>query len=411
MNKLAAVPLAILLGAPLVLAQQTPAAPASSSAAAPAPATPVASPLVAPSSPLSAPPAQSPDETVVEEIIARINNSIVSMADMARAREQLYTDMRQQDPNLTDQDIKEHEKDLLRDLIDQQLLVQKGEELNISADTEVIKKLDDIRKQMHADSLEDVEKAAQAQGVSFEEFKQNLKNSIITQRVIGEEVGGKITVTQQEIQQFYDEHKAQMERPEQVRLSEILISTQTAPAVKTSSGQTALPQAPSAEVVAQAQAKADEVYKKLQGGAKFEDLAKQYSEGPTAANGGDLEFFKRGTLSKELEEQVFALLAGHYTEPIRTNQGWVILEVTEHQTAGIPPLKDVEDEVHQRIYMQKMQPSLRDYLTKLREDAYIDVKPGYVDTGASPNETKPIYTTTAEQNEKKLKKKKKLGLF
>ena len=354
--------------------------------------------------------ATSSEETVVEEIVARINNNIVTRADLRKAHEQLRSDV-SQDPNATQEQIKEHENDLLRDLIDQQLLLQKGEEMNISADTDVVKRLDEIRKQMHAESMEDVEKAAQAQGVSFEEFKQNLKNSIITQRVIGEEVGGKITVTQQDIQQFYDEHRTQMERPEQVRLSEILISTQVAPPVKTSKGENALPDPPSPEVVAKAQAKADAIYQKLQNGGNFGDLAKQNSDGPTASNGGDLEYFKRGTLSKDLEDKAFALQAGQYTEPVRTNQGFIILEVTEHQSAGIPPLKDVQEQIHQQIYMQKMQPALRDYLTKLREDAYIDIKPGYVDTGASPNETKPVYTTAAEENAKKLKKKKKLGLF
>ena len=354
--------------------------------------------------------ATSSEETVVEEIVARINNNIVTRADLRKAHDQLRSDV-SQDPNATQEQIKEHENDLLRDLIDQQLLLQKGEAMNISADTDVVKRLDEIRKQMHAESMEDVEKAAQAQGVSFEEFKQNLKNSIITQRVIGEEVGGKITVTQQDIQQFYDEHRTQMERPEQVRLSEILISTQVAPPVKTSKGENALPDPPSPEVVAKAQAKADAIYQKLQNGGNFGDLAKQNSDGPTASNGGDLEYFKRGTLSKDLEDKAFALQAGQYTEPVRTNQGFIILEVTEHQSAGIPPLKDVQEQIHQQIYMQKMQPALRDYLTKLREDAYIDIKPGYVDTGASPNETKPVYTTAAEENAKKLKKKKKLGLF
>ena len=151
----------------------------------------------------------------------------------------------------------------------------------------------------------------------------------------------------------------------------------------------------------------------LQKGDKFDDLAKKYSNGPTAAIGGDLEYFKRGTLSKELETQVFSLKAGDYTEPIRTNQGFVILKVTEHQTAGVPPLKDVENQVQEQLYMTKMQPALRDYLTKLREEAYIDIKPGYLDTGASPNETQPIYTTasTENSNPSKEKKKKKLGIF
>jgi peptidyl-prolyl cis-trans isomerase SurA len=351
------------------------------------------------------------DDTVVEEIIARINNNIVTRADLRRSREQLLAESRQPDPSGAASDPKAREQDLLRDLIDQQLLMQKGAELGISADTDVVKRLDELRKQMHADSMEDLEKAAQAQGVSWEEFKQNMKNSIITQHVISQEVGGHVSVSQQEIQQYYDQHKSEMERPEQVRMSEILISTQKTPAVKTEKGQEALPVAASPEVVAAAKAQADKVYDLLQKGGKFEDLAKQYSEGPTAAAGGDLEYFKRGTLSKELEERVFAMNPGGYTEPVRTNQGWVILKITEHQTAGIPPLKEVEGRIQEQVYMTKMQPALRDYLTKMREEAYIDIKAGYVDTGASPNETKPIYTTAASGGSSKTKKKKKFGIF
>jgi len=363
-----------------------------------------------PALPAQPPAPQQAQQTVVEEIIARVNNSIITRADLQRSKEQLQQE--EASNRNADPADRPKEQDLLRDLIDQQLLLQKGNELGVSADTDVVKRLDQLRQQMHAESMEDLEKAAQAQGVSFEDFKQNMKNSIIQQKVIQQEVGGHITVTQQQIQQFYDEHKAEMERPDQVRLSEILISTQKAPAVKTSKGEAALPETPDAELVAAAQKKADAIYAQLQQGAKFADLAKANSDGPTSQVGGDLEYFKRGTLSKELEDQVFALKAGEFTPPIRTNQGWVILMVTEHQSAGVPPLKDVEGYIQERLYMQQMQPALRDYLTKLREDAYIDIKAGYIDTGASPNETKPVYTTAEASGAKSApKKKKKLGLF
>src|SRR6516162_945202 len=349
--------------------------------------------------------ASQSNDQIVERIVVRINNSIITLSDLKRSQEQLAAETSKQDPNLPP-DAQPKQQDLLRDLIDSRLLAQKAEELGISADTDVIKSLDELRKQMHAESMEDLEKAAQAQGVSFEEFKQNLKETILTQKVIQQEVGGHLTVTQQEIQEFYNQHKSEMERPETVRLSEILVSTQTPAAAP---GQPA----PSAdEVVAQAKSKADAIYAQLQKGAKFDELAQKNSNGPTAANGGDLEYFKRGTLAKQLEDQVFALKPGQYTEPIRTNQGWVILKVTEHTSEGIPPLKEVESQIQERLYMTKMQPALREYLTKLREDAYIDIKPGYVDTGASPNETKPVYTTASStEDTKKPKKKKKYVVF
>src|SRR6516164_11035947 len=195
--------------------------------------------------------AQPTDATVVEEIIVRINNSIISLSDLKRSQEQLKSESEKQDPS-TSAENRPQEKDLLRDLIDSRLLAQKAEELGISADTDVIKRLDELRKQMHAESMEDLEKAAQAQGVSFEEFKQNLKDSILTQKVIQQEVGGHINVTQQEIQDFYNQHKDEMQRPEQIRLSEILISTQQAPPATTGSGQAAAQNPSGDELVAQA---------------------------------------------------------------------------------------------------------------------------------------------------------------
>ena len=123
--------------------------------------------------------------------------------------------------------------------------------------------------------------------------------------------------------------------------------------------------------------------------------------------------FKRGQLAKELEDKTFAMKAGDVTDVIRTKQGYVILKVVDHQMAGIPPLKEVLPKIQDALYYQKLQPALRAYLTKLREDAYIDTKPGYVDTGASPNQTKPVETAAAKESDaKKLnkKRKKKLGI-
>jgi peptidyl-prolyl cis-trans isomerase SurA len=79
---------------------------------------------------------------------------------------------------------------------------------------------------------------------------------------------------------------------------------------------------------------------------------------------------------------------------------------------GVPTYAEVEPRLQEAVYMQKLQPTLRDYLRKLREDAFIDIKPGYADTGASPNQTRPVVTTAAkETSAKELKKRKKLGVF
>jgi peptidyl-prolyl cis-trans isomerase SurA len=285
---------------------------------------------------------------------------------------------------------------------------------------------------MKLDTMEELEKAATAQGISYEDFKQNMRNRIITQKVIGEEVGSHLSITKEEEKQFYDEHRNEMEQPESIKLSEILVAPKKASADKAaaatpaqnstadSSGpggdnpknQDAAKQADEAAALAVAEAKANDLLKQIRAGVSFEDLAKKDSDGPSASQGGDLGAFKRGTLAKELEDKTFAMKSGEVTDVIRTKQGYVILKVTSHQMAGVPPLKDVEPRIENALYMQKLQPALRAYLTKLREDAYIDYKEGYVDSGQSPNQTKPIETASAKPSDtKKLKKKKKLGVL
>jgi peptidyl-prolyl cis-trans isomerase SurA len=269
-----------------------------------------------------------------------------------------------------------------------------------------------------------LEKAASAQGISYEDFKQNMRNQIITRKVIGEEVGAHLSLSKEEEQQFYDQHKSEMEQPESIKLSEILIAPKKAPADKSApaapvqnsaagaSPADAAKQPDDAAALAVAEAKANDLLKQIRAGAKFEDLAKKESDGPSASQGGDLGAFKRGTLAKELEDKTFAMKAGEVTDVIRTKQGYVILKVTSHQVAGIPPFKEVEPRVQDALYYQKLQPALRTYLTKLREQAYIDYREGYVDSGASPNQTKPVETNSAKPTStKKLKKKKKLGII
>jgi peptidyl-prolyl cis-trans isomerase SurA len=341
-------------------------------------------------------------DTVVEEIIARVNNQIITRSEYQHSQEQVKQELRQQDAASADKLYTEREKDVLRDLINQQLLLEKGKDLGITGDTELVKQLDQMRKQMNLESMEDLEKAAQTQGVSFEDFKQNMRNQIITQQVIGKEVGSKVAINKDEEQKFYDEHKSEMEQPEQIRLSEILVSTE-----KKSSADAA----DDSQVLAAAEAKTHSLLEQIRKGAVFEDIAKKNSDGPTAAQGGDLSYFNRGTLAKELEDKTFAMKPGDVSDVIRTKQGFVILKVTEHPSAGVPSLSEIEPRIQDAIYSEKLQPALRLYLQKLREQAYIQIKPGYVDTGASPNQTQPVETTAKDTGAKQLKKKKKFGVF
>ncbi len=312
----------------------------------------------------------------VEDIIARVNDQIISRSDYDRSMAEVDQEARQHGAS-TLQEISASHKDLLRNLIDQQLWLSRGKELGITGDTELVKRLDEIRKQYHLDTIEDLEKAAKEQGVSYEDFKANIRNGIITQNVMRQEVGAAIRFTPGEAERYYEQHKRDYTQPESIRLSEILISTGTA-------GDQAK--------LAAAKAKADDLVARLHAGGDFGQLAKSFSDGPTAAEGGELGQYQPGALPKALEDKTFPLKAGEVTDPILTRQGYVILKVVLHVPGGPRPFKEVEGQVEDAFYMSRMEPAIRDYLTKLREDAFIDIKPGYTDTGASPNETKPVYS-------------------
>ena len=341
----------------------------------------------APQVTLPTPAAITPNGQVVEDVIVQVNDQIINRSDLERAQQQLTQDAQQS--NISPAELADRQKTLLRDLIDQQLLLSRGKELAINPDAEVIRRLDEIRKQNKLDSMEDLEKAVRSQGISYEDFKANIRNGLITQQVVRDEVGRRLQLSQAAEQTYYEAHKADFSQPEQVRLSEILIP---------------LPDNATDLQIAQAKEKADGIAKQIKAGDKFEALAKLISGGQTAAQGGDLGLFKRGALAKVLEDQTFDLNPGQNTDPIRTRQGFVILKVTEHQGAGTPPLKDIEPQVQEAIYSEQMQPALRTYLTKLREDAYIDIKSGFVDSGASSKQSKPVFSAYAAPVSKKQKR-------
>src|SRR5581483_3203358 len=182
-----------------------------------------------------------------------------------------------------------------------------------------------------------------------------------------------------EAMRYYDEHKQDYTQPESERLSEILISASTDDAAKQEA----------------AKAKADDIEARLHAGGDFAQLARSFSEGPTAASGGDLGVYKRGQLPKVLEDKTFPLSTGQYSDPILTRQGYIILKVVQHNAGGPAPYKDVEQQVEESLYESRMEPAIRAYLSKMRDEAAIFIKPGYTDSGATYAELHPSISFSA----------------
>src|SRR5215472_15742790 len=167
----------------------------------------------------------------VEEIIARVNNEVITLSEYEKARQTAEEDAKQEcqgrcTPEQLQTDIEDRRKNTLRELIDQSLLVQRGKDMGLNVEAEVIKQLDQIRIQNKLESMEALEKAVTSEGLNWEDFKNNIRNHILQQKVISNEVGSHISIGEDEVKKYYEAHKSEYVRPEQVALREIEVSTQ-----------------------------------------------------------------------------------------------------------------------------------------------------------------------------------------
>jgi peptidyl-prolyl cis-trans isomerase SurA len=332
---------------------------------------------------------------IVEDIVARVNDQIITLSDYQKAQQDLAQEAQQDcqgcTPDRVQAEVRDKQKDLLRDLIDQQLLVERAKDMDVNVEADVVKRLDEVRKQNNLASLEDLQKAVESQGIPWEDYKTQIRNHLLTQQVISHEVGSRMDIGSNEVKQYYEAHKQDFVRPEQVALQEIFLGTD---------GKTP-------EETAEVQAKAEDLHARLVKGDDFTQLAKKYSQGSTSQDGGELGVFEHGQLAPQLEAVVFKMDKSQYTDVIQTKTGFEILRVGDHFQAGQQPLDKVEGEIQNRIYMQKMDPALRKYLAELREESYVTVKAGYTDSAAVPGATaiQEVAPTPDDADKKKAKKK------
>ena len=311
------------------------------------------------------------DAVNIEQIICKLNGDIVTNIDLDRDRADLekqlrasgYSGQRLQDA------LKAEVPNLLRNKIDHLLLVQKGKELELKVDADVNKQLADYQRQFNMTDPEQFQALVrQETGKSYEDFKEDLKNSFYEQRVIGEEVMRKLQFKTEEVRAYYDAHQNEFQREERVFLREIEIPIHG----KESSAREA------------AEKKAKELVEKARRGERFADLALANSDAPTAKDGGVLDPYKRNDLAPAIAAAVWDKERGTVTDPINIGDALLILRVDEHHKAGLAPFEEVEGEIQNQILDARLQPARRAYLTKLREISFLEIKPGYEDTGAAP---------------------------
>ncbi|MCZ6876656.1 MAG: peptidylprolyl isomerase [Acidobacteria bacterium] len=308
-------------------------------------------------------PALSAQEIVLlDEIVARVNHEVITMINLNKELRILRASLVQetQNPERLEQQFQREKRALLRTMIQTKMLVQRAEEFGISSNIEgdVTNVIEEMRKGAGIPNLEILDQYLQQQGSSLEDYRDSLRQRLTIDSLLQQFVYSKLTLLTPEIEAYYQEHIEEYTEKAQVELQEILFLTE-------------------GEDKAQLRVKAEEVLAQLRAGASFEESAKQYSDGPTAARGGEIGSFKQGSMSPLIEEVAFQLKEGDISGIIETEYGLQIIKVVSHTAVRLKPVEEVRPEISRQLYEQKAQPGLRKFMDELREQSYIFISQNY----------------------------------
>jgi peptidyl-prolyl cis-trans isomerase SurA len=303
-----------------------------------------------------------------EEVVARVNNDVITVSAYQKAEQQLRDEVTHDCADCPPEKIaarfKEQQKDLLRGMIDESLMVQRAKDMGINVESDLNKRLDEVRQQNGLATLADLQKGVEASGLGWEDYKTTMRNGLLQKEVVRREVGSHVEISKDEVKQYYEAHSEEFTLPERVTLSEISLSTD----------------GKKPEEFAAVRSKVEGLRTSVLNGDNFNQVASLYSQGSTAKDGGGLGTFKKGELPPQIEAIVFQLSRGQISDVIQTRTGFEFFKVEDHLQAGLQPLEKVEPDIRNIIHAQKVQPLIRDYLAELREQSNIIVKPGYHDS-------------------------------
>jgi peptidyl-prolyl cis-trans isomerase SurA len=293
---------------------------------------------------------------IVDRIVAQVNDDIITLSDLNREMAEIRQELaaKYSGPQL-EEEVQKATKDILDELIRQKLLLQKGNELGFGSnvDVQVSAYLERIRKENKFKDMQDLERAAAQQGLTLPALREKIRRQIITQGVVSEFVGSRITLLTQEVEKFYKDHAAEYTVPEEVTLSEIIL--------------------PIENNADEAEAKAGEILKRLSQGEAFATLASQFSKGPTANKGGSIGTYQTAKLNPEIAKAIASLKDGDATPPQKTKEGFIIYRVDNRKPASLKPLDELRDEIKNRIWQQRFAPEYDRFIAQLKEDAYIQI--------------------------------------
>ena len=308
---------------------------------------------------------------IIEQILVKVNGEIFTKTDLENAQVQSLRQRGQQIDLKSEQGdvqlrkaLDEITPQLIVNVVDDMLIVQRGRELGYKLTDEQFKNaIDSIKKDNKIETDEQFQAALKQENMTMADLRRNFEKQMIRSRVEQNEVFGKVGVSEEEARKYYDSHLAEFTAPPTVTLREILVGVQSDVKGSINVGKDD-----------DAKTKAEQIRVRALAGESFEKLASDLSDSPSRANGGLIGPISVKDLSPDFQKLVGSMKPGDVTEPLRSQRGYQLLKLESSTGAQTMPFEQAREQIGDRVFTDKRQVEFQKYLEKLRSEAIIEWK-------------------------------------
>jgi len=298
--------------------------------------------------------------TIIDRIVAIVNGEIITLAEVELYRSKLQDGSEATgNPGKKGTKVPESEREILERLIEEKLVEQQCKKMAIKVSARDIDMAIEDVKRLNAITDEQLKMALMADGLSLEDYRQQLREQIKRAKLVSRVVRTEVIPDDEILKQFYLEHIEQFKEPDQIRASHILIM---------------IPQDTDDLLMEALRQKGETILERLRQGQDFQELARLYSDDASAKKGGDLGFFKRGELVPEFERVTFNLQPGQISGLVRTKIGFHIIKITERKEGSVIPYEEVSERVRNQFIEEESTRLYKAWLEKLKAESFIKVK-------------------------------------
>ncbi|MBL7211389.1 MAG: peptidylprolyl isomerase [Desulfobacteraceae bacterium] len=291
-------------------------------------------------------------------VVAIVNTELITLYELNNRMKEMTGYEPSDLKAMSEQRYIETRREIVDLMIDEKIELEKIRELGINVtDKKVDAAIERIKKDNHL-THEDLIAQLKEDGLTYEKYKANIKSDLERAELINFEVKSKIILREETIKAYYYEHKEQFRTTEKVHLAVIVL----------------IQKDPSNQDEARSlNRKAEEILTRVKNGEDFGELARQFSQGPGASEGGDMGFFKDSELNPKLREVVREMSSGEVSEPIIIPNGMQIIRVLEKHGGGIRPFEDVKDAIQGILFREELNKRYSAWIKELRETAYTKI--------------------------------------